>query len=127
MSLRSRWIAWSSPAMTRAGFPHAEKTSLRTRRAHPSRLADVDRPRLRTLAEARRRSRRRHPGLARERAEQEAKRAREQAARDAEDAELAAFIEYQRRFTAAIEEEMKEVNAAMARRRRWLAEEEAKY
>jgi hypothetical protein len=67
------------------------------------------------------------PGLARERADQEAKRAREEAARDAEDAELAAFIEEQRRFTAALEEEMKEVNAAMARRRRRLAEEEAKY
>jgi hypothetical protein len=67
------------------------------------------------------------PGLAPERAEQEAKRAREEAARAAEDEELAAFIEYQRRFTAAIEEEMKEVNAAMAQRRRRLAEEEAKY
>src|SRR4051794_36613835 len=66
------------------------------------------------------------PGLARERAQQEAKRAREQAARAAEDAELAAFIEDQRRFTAALKEEMKEVKAAMARRRRSLAEE-AKY
>src|SRR3954468_21410238 len=66
------------------------------------------------------------PGLARERAEQEAKRAREEAARAAQDAELKAFIEYQRRFTAALMEEMKEVNAAMARRRRRLAEE-AKY
>ncbi|HEU0083080.1 MAG TPA: RNase A-like domain-containing protein, partial [Bradyrhizobium sp.] len=66
------------------------------------------------------------PGLARERAQQEAKREREEAARAAEDAELAAEIEHERRVLAALNEEMKEVNAEMARRRRRLADE-AKY
>jgi hypothetical protein len=63
------------------------------------------------------------PALARERAQQEAARQR---ARAAEHAELAAEIEHERRVLAALNEEMKEVNAEMARRRRRLAEE-AKY
>jgi hypothetical protein len=60
------------------------------------------------------------PALARERTQQEAARQR---ARAAEHAELAAEIEHERRVLAALNEEMKEVNAEMARRR--LAE--AKY
>jgi hypothetical protein len=67
------------------------------------------------------------PGLARERAQQEARRAREEAARAAEDAALAAEIEHERRALAALNEEVKELNADMARWRRRLAEEEAKY
>jgi hypothetical protein len=67
------------------------------------------------------------PALARERAGLEAKRAREEAARAAEDAALAAEIEHERRALAALNEEMKEVNAEMARRRRRVAEDEAKY
>jgi hypothetical protein len=63
------------------------------------------------------------PALARERAQKEAARQR---ARAAEDAELAAEIEHERRVLAALNEEMKGVNAEMARRRRRLAEE-AKY
>jgi hypothetical protein len=63
------------------------------------------------------------PALARERAQKEAARER---ARAAEDAELAAEIEHERRVLAALNEEMKEVNAEMARRRRRPAEE-AKY
>ena len=64
------------------------------------------------------------PGLARERAQQQAAMER---ARAAADAELAAEIEHERRVLAALNEEMKEVNAEMARRRRRLADEEAKY
>src|SRR3954468_24539918 len=64
------------------------------------------------------------PALARERAQKEAAKER---ARAAEDAELAAGIEHERRVLAALNEEMKEVNAEMARWRRSLAEEEAKY
>jgi hypothetical protein len=63
------------------------------------------------------------PGLARERAQKEAAKER---ARAAEDAALAAEIEHERRVLAALKEEMKEVNAEMARWRRSLAEE-AKY
>src|SRR4051794_7170311 len=63
------------------------------------------------------------PALARERAQQEAAKER---ARAAEDAELAARIEHERRVLAMLNEEMKEVHAEMARRRRRLAEE-AKY
>jgi hypothetical protein len=63
------------------------------------------------------------PGLARERAQQQAAKER---ARAAEDAELAAEIEHERRVLAALSEEMKEVHAEMARRRRRLADE-AKY
>ena len=64
------------------------------------------------------------PALARERAERQAA---EQRARAAADAELAAEIEHERRVLAALSEEMKEVHAEMARWRRRLAEEEAKY
>jgi hypothetical protein len=64
------------------------------------------------------------PGLARERAERQAA---EQRARAAEDAELAAEIEHERRVLAALNEEMKEVHAEVARWRRRVAEEEAKY
>jgi hypothetical protein len=64
------------------------------------------------------------PGLARERAQQQAA---EERARAAEDAALAAEIEHERRVLAVLNEEMKEVNAEMARRRRRLAEDEAKY
>src|SRR5436305_1889058 len=62
--------------------------------------------------------------LARERAQ---KQAAEERARAAEDAELAAFIAHERRVWAALREEMKEVNAEMARWRRRVAEDEAKY
>lgn len=64
------------------------------------------------------------PALARERAQKEAAMER---ARAAEDAELAAFIAHERRVLAALGEEMKEVNTEMARWRRRVAEEEAKY
>jgi hypothetical protein len=64
------------------------------------------------------------PALARERARKEAA---IQRARAAEDAELAAFIAHERRVWAALREEMKEVNAEMARWRRRVAEDEAKY
>src|SRR5436309_5619476 len=64
------------------------------------------------------------PALARERAQ---KQAAEERARAAEDAALAAEIEHERRALAALNEEVKEVNAEMARRRRRVAEEEAKY
>ncbi len=67
------------------------------------------------------------PALARERAQREAKRAREEAARAAEDAAFAAQIEHERRALAALNEEVKELNADMARWRRRVAEEEAKY
>src|SRR4051812_46078019 len=63
------------------------------------------------------------PALARERAQQEAARQR---ARAAEDAALAAEIEHERRALAALNEEVKELNADMARCRRRVAEE-AKY
>src|SRR4051794_34234501 len=63
------------------------------------------------------------PALARERAQKEAAKER---ARAAEDAAVAAGIEHERRVLAALNEEMKEVNAEMARWRRRLAEE-AKY
>jgi hypothetical protein len=59
------------------------------------------------------------PALALERAQ---KQAAQQRARAAEDAELAAFIAHQRRVLAVLKEEMNEVNAEMARRRR-LAEQ----
>ena len=52
------------------------------------------------------------PGLARERAQ---KQAAEQRARAAEDAALAAAIEHERRVLAALNEEVKEINAEMAR------------
>src|SRR4029079_19638877 len=55
------------------------------------------------------------PALARERALKEAARER---ARAAEDAALAAEIEHERRALAALNEEVKELNADMARRRR---------
>ena len=62
------------------------------------------------------------PALARERAQKQAAKER---ARAAEDAALDAEIEHVRRVQAALNEEMKEVKAEMARRRRlW---EEAKY
>src|SRR4051794_23644144 len=62
------------------------------------------------------------PALARECAQQEAARQR---ARAAQDAELAAEIEHERRVLAAIRTELNEVKAELARRRRlW---EEAKY
>ncbi|MEA2881114.1 MAG: hypothetical protein QOH32_333 [Bradyrhizobium sp.] len=64
------------------------------------------------------------PALARERAERQAA---EQRARAAENAALAAEIEHERRVLAALNEEVKELNAEMARRRRRLADEEAKY
>src|SRR3954447_5569222 len=64
------------------------------------------------------------PGLARERAQ---KQAAQERARAAEDAELAAEIEHERRVLAALNEEMKEVHAEVARWRRRAAEEEAKY
>jgi len=64
------------------------------------------------------------PALARERAQQQAAIER---ARAAEDAALAAEIDDWRRAQAAIEEEVKELNAEMARWRRRVAEEEAKY
>jgi hypothetical protein len=64
------------------------------------------------------------PALARERAQQEAARQRACAA---EDAALAAEIDDWRRAQAAINEEVKELNAEMARWRRRVAEEEAKY
>src|SRR4029079_9822291 len=55
------------------------------------------------------------PALARERALEEEARER---ARAAEDAALAAEIEHERRALAALNEEVKELNADMARRRR---------
>src|SRR4051812_5822973 len=64
------------------------------------------------------------PALALERAGKEAA---QQRARAAADAELAAEIEHERRVPAVLNEEMKEGNAEMARRRRRLGEEEAKY
>src|SRR4029078_5653260 len=64
------------------------------------------------------------PALARERAQ---KQAAEERARAAEDAALAAEIEHERRALAALNEEVKELNADMARWRRRLADEEAKY
>src|SRR3954467_9814423 len=64
------------------------------------------------------------PALARERAQ---KQAAEERARAAEDAALAAAIEHERRALVALNEEVKELNADMARWRRRLAEEEAKY
>src|ERR1043165_9450387 len=64
------------------------------------------------------------PALARERARQQAA---EERARAAEDAALAAEIEHERRVHAALNEEVKELNTDMARGRRRLAEEEAKY
>jgi hypothetical protein len=64
------------------------------------------------------------PALARERAR---KQAAEERARAAEDAALAAEIEHERRALAALNEEVKELNADMARWRRRVAEEEAKY
>jgi hypothetical protein len=64
------------------------------------------------------------PALARERVQKEAAIER---ARAAEDVELAAFIARERGVLAALREEMKEVNADMARWRRRVAEEEAKY
>ena len=64
------------------------------------------------------------PALARERAQ---KQAAEERACAAEDAALAAFIDRERRVCAALREDMKQVNAEMARRRRRVAEEEAKY
>ncbi len=64
------------------------------------------------------------PALARERAQ---KQAAEERARAAEDAALAAEIEHERRAWAALNEEVKELNAEMARWRRRVAEEEAKY
>ena len=64
------------------------------------------------------------PALARERARKQAAIER---ARAAEDAELAAEIEHERRALAAIAEEVKELNAEMARWRRRVAEGEAKY
>src|SRR3954453_3424583 len=64
------------------------------------------------------------PALARERAQ---KQAAEQRARAAEDPELAAFIARERRVLATLNEEVKELKAEMARRRRRAAEEEAKY
>jgi hypothetical protein len=64
------------------------------------------------------------PALARERAR---KQAAEERARAAEDAALAAEIEQERRAWAALKEEVKELNADMARWRRRVAEEEAKY
>jgi hypothetical protein len=68
------------------------------------------------------------PALARERAQQEAKHAREEAARVAEeDAAFDAWIESERRVLVALNNEMKQVHAEMARWRRRLAEEEAKY
>ena len=71
------------------------------------------------------------PALARERAQKEAAKERARAAEDAalaaEDAALAAEIEHERRALAALKEEVKELNADMARWRRRVAEEEAKY
>src|SRR4051794_23952939 len=64
------------------------------------------------------------PALARERAQQEAAKER---ARAAEDAELAAQIEHERRVLAMLNQEMKEVKAEMARRRRLADAAEAKY
>src|SRR3954464_2522729 len=64
------------------------------------------------------------PALARERAQQEAARER---ARAAEDAALAAWIEHERRVLAALNEELKEVNAEMARWRRLADAAEEKY
>src|SRR4051812_29077218 len=64
------------------------------------------------------------PALARERAQ---KQAAEERARAAEDAALAAEIEHERRALAALNEEVRELNAEMARWRRRVAEEEAKY
>jgi hypothetical protein len=63
------------------------------------------------------------PALARERAQKEAATER---ARAAEDAELAAEIEHERRALAATNQELAEVNAEMARWRARLADE-AKY
>src|SRR4051812_42164808 len=63
------------------------------------------------------------PALARERAQQQAARERACAV---EDAALAAEIEHERRALAALNKEVKELNAEMARRRRRLADE-AKY
>jgi type II secretory pathway pseudopilin PulG len=54
------------------------------------------------------------PSLARDRAQAEAARQR---ARAAEDAELDAFIEHERRVLAALRAEQNEVNAELARRR----------
>src|SRR3954462_4810216 len=64
------------------------------------------------------------PALARERAQQQAAIER---ARAAEDAELAAEIDDLRRAEAAINQQVKELNGEMARWRRRVAEEEAKY
>src|SRR5947209_18490769 len=64
------------------------------------------------------------PALARERALKESARQR---ARDAEDAALAAEIEHERRALAALNEELRQVNAEMARRRRLADAAEAKY
>src|SRR5436309_11514372 len=64
------------------------------------------------------------PALARERALKEAARQR---ARAAEDAALAAEIEQERRVLAALNEELREVNAEMARWRRLADAAEAKY
>src|ERR1043165_5019525 len=62
--------------------------------------------------------------LARERARQGGARERACAA---EDAALAAEIEHERRALAALNEEVKELNADMAQWRRRVADEEAKY
>src|SRR3954462_7112268 len=64
------------------------------------------------------------PALARERAQQQAAIER---ARAGEDAALAAEIDDWRRAQAALQEEVKELNAEMARWRRRVAEDEAKY
>jgi hypothetical protein len=84
----------------------------------------VDPPRHRALDEARRRPGDVIPALARERAQKQAAIER---ARAAEDAALAAEIDDLRRAQAAINQEVKELNAEMARWRRRVAEEEAKY
>src|SRR5436305_32907 len=64
------------------------------------------------------------PALARERALKEAARQR---ARAAQDAALAAEIEHERRALAALNEELRQVNAEMARWRRLADAAEAKY
>src|ERR1043165_5480744 len=64
------------------------------------------------------------PALARERAQ---KQAAEERARAAEDAALAAEIEHERRAWVALAEEVKELNAGVARGRRRVAKNEAKY
>src|SRR3954466_3793121 len=120
--LRTRWIAGSSPAMTHPGLRRMPQKYFYGPGVHirhdwrmwirPD-IARFMKPGVDPADVI--------PALARERAQQEAAKER---ARAAEDAELAARIEHERRVLAMLNEEMKEVHAEMARRRRGRAKEE---